>query len=712
MFFRAVSTVTVLFVLTLPASGLNIYPLAAEPLQKAAARYKDKDYKGAHEAALLAPKGAVRAFVIGMSAARLQQWEESAANLGEASEGFTLLADYALYHQANALHKLNRHAEALIPLRKLLKEYPESPLIRGAMMLLADTLYGSGDFKGALLAYGQFMEKYAAGADAITALYRSALCRDQLGDLDGAVQILRNIRLNNPASPLAITATEDMQKLALKGAKIAPFTPAELFHQGTTLFDLGNYSQAIKTFGSIPQEGLSEEFITRLRIKTGQAQFKARRYSEAEQTFSTILTRKLKKETSDEVTFWLARTLAKKGMVDESFTAYLKLAEGSSKSALADDALLEAAQNMRSRNKWDAALQLLQKFVAMYPDSNLIKTVFWEIGWGSFQNGDFKTAAEYFHKLTSHESTRERGLYWQGRALLAGGDIRGAQVTYATLVDEYPLSYYALTCLKEAGIKPADTPLPPQDIAEALPMPTGFERIKALITLGFYEEAGKELSGQNKHKLQGIARLYLEMENYNGAISIFKKEKLRKLDKESAYLWGINYPLAFRDLVSKNSAANGVPESLIYSIIRAESTFSPTARSPVGAVGLMQLMPATAAAIEKGGPVTFDANRLTKPELNIRFGTKHLKDLLTLHNGDLILAIASYNAGSGNVDRWQKRFGKMPKTEFIENIPFAETREYVKKVLTGIEIYQRFYNLKEKDSGKTEPSRPQASPPA
>ncbi|HEY6837431.1 MAG TPA: lytic transglycosylase domain-containing protein, partial [Geobacteraceae bacterium] len=127
--------------------------------------------------------------------------------------------------------------------------------------------------------------------------------------------------------------------------------------------------------------------------------------------------------------------------------------------------------------------------------------------------------------------------------------------------------------------------------------------------------------------------------------------------------------------------------------IKAESSFSPTALSPVGAVGLMQLMPATAAIVLDGKGNKGGADRLTRPEVNIRAGVKHLKDLLALYDGNPVAAIAAYNAGAGNVNKWRKRFGALPPDQFIESIPFGETREYVKRVLATADIYNRLYHI-------------------
>jgi soluble lytic murein transglycosylase len=108
-------------------------------------------------------------------------------------------------------------------------------------------------------------------------------------------------------------------------------------------------------------------------------------------------------------------------------------------------------------------------------------------------------------------------------------------------------------------------------------------------------------------------------------------------------------------------------------------------------MGLMQLMPATARATAKGMSENITTSRLTRPELNIRIGTRHLRGLFTRFNGNLVSAVAAYNAGATPVLRWRKQFAGLQEDEFIENIPYAETRDYVKKVLAGIEIYRQLY---------------------
>jgi soluble lytic murein transglycosylase len=715
MFSRLFIVSSFLLLLSVPASGVNIHQLPDDTLAAAASCIKTKDFRGAREAVLQAPPGGMRDFLLGMAASRMAEWEQAAEQLGKAAVSFPLLADYALYNRANALSQLGRYPEALAALQGLLKEYPDSPLFRSAGKLQADLLYDSGNFPDALASYEKFIEKYAAGPDALAALRRLALCRERMGDPAGAVAALRKIWLNYPASPLMAKTEADLQRLAELGAKTAPYTAEELLRRGAILFDLRKFDAAIKTFTAIPLAAQPDDFVCRLLLKTGQAQFKARRYREAELTLSGLLQKNPRQGTAEEAMFWLGRSQDKNGKGEDAFATYLKLVETAPDSTLADDAILEAAFIRKFQNKNDAQLSFLRKLVASYPQSNLVQTALWEIAWRSYQAGDLKTATANFQELLGSEKTRERALYWYGRTLTAAGDGKGAEKAFADLLAEYPLGYYALSYRKEAKLPEIETVPLSGDLCAIIPVPEGFERAKSLIAMGLYEEANKELSSAKKKlagkpgKLAGLARLYLEMADYNAACSLLTEERPRNLDKNSLLLWGIAYPLAFREAVAKNAAKTGVPDGLIYSIIRAESAYSPTALSPVGAVGLMQLMPATATAVASGYGEKCNPDQLTLPELNIRFGVKHLKDLLASYNGDIVAAVAAYNAGAANVNRWKKAFGKMPEDVFIENIPFAETREYVKKVLAGIEIYRRIYQLGNRADVKpaTAPQKPE-----
>ncbi|MFZ3209164.1 MAG: transglycosylase SLT domain-containing protein [Geobacteraceae bacterium] len=706
---RLLIIVTVLLCAAIPASGINQSQPASETVAIVASRLKEKDFKGAWDAALNMPEGGERDFLLGITSARLANWEESVRYLAGGAVSYPLLADYALYHQARGLYNLGRFDEALQPLRNLRKQFPGSPLLRASELLLADSLFAKREYQHALDAYLQFMEKYASGTDAITALYQTAKCREQLGDIDSALLALKKVWLSYPASPLAASAEADIRRLAESGTQVVPYSDEELFRRGITLYDLGKFDQALRSLRAIPLESRSSDFTNRVTLKTGQALFKARRYREAEELFASLLAATPVRMIADEASFWLGRSLARNGKEDEAYSVYLKLAENSPASILADNALMEAAMIRKHQKKVAEALLILKKLLNEYPDSDLKQTALWEIAWNSYLTGDTKTAAGFFQKLAGQGGVREKALYWHGRTVAANGDASRAQASFALLLNEFPLGYYAHTYRRDAGITESPSLLIPNDINQLLPLPIGFDRVKALIAFGLYEEANKELAvakrkltGRNR-ELQGIARLYLEMGNFHRAMSVAGGAPIRRPDKENLYLWRLNYPLAFREEVERQALKSGIPTGLVYSIIRTESNFYPAALSPAGAIGLMQLMPSTAKALANGENGKFKTDRLTMPKENIRMGIRHLRGLLTLYKGDRMLAVAAYNAGEGNVNRWLKTAGDLQRDVFIESIPFAETRRYVKKVLEGSENYNRLYKFDSQTTPKPAP---------
>lgn len=701
MFLRALLSVLLLVSLTIPASALTTSPPADPALSAAAARMKLKDFAGAREAALKGSASGARAFLLGMAAVKLELWEEAAQQLATAAAQYPLLADYALYYQGVALSKLGRNNQALPPLFKLLQQYPDCRLVRPGILLYADTLAAGGYPKEALASYTVFLERYPSGTDSLSALAGSAACREKLGDPATAAAIYRGIWLSHPGSPLADKAQAELARLKEAGASVVPYTPAELFKRAGVLYDVGRFARAADALTSLPLTGETPEFAAKVRLKTGQALFRARRYREAEETFRALTN---DGAAAGEPGYWLARTLEKTGKPDQALDLWLKLSQPSQGGSLADDALLNAAYLERSLKKGNESLQLFLKYLARHPDGQRGAAVLWELGWTSYQLRDYQGAAGYLRRISGGE-LREKALYWLGKSLGNAGDSAGAQAALATLAQEYPFGYYSLIC--DRWCDPASFPAPPANLSDALPMPSGYEREKALIGFGLYDEAARELARKKGKNSLGLARLYLEMGNFNGALHVVAKENQKLSGKESPSVWGISYPLAFREEVAKSAAATEVPESLIYAIMRCESTYSPTALSPVGAVGLMQVMPATAEAITKGG-----STRLTRPDFNIMLGAKYLKDQLATYDSSVPLTAAAYNAGPGNVKKWQKRFASLPQDEFIESIPFRETREYVKKVMCTMKMYQRLYRspVEKKTQQATQASPPHPAP--
>lgn len=238
-----------------------------------------------------------------------------------------------------------------------------------------------------------------------------------------------------------------------------------------------------------------------------------------------------------------------------------------------------------------------------------------------------------------------------------------------------------------------------------------FDRARDLASVGRADLARQELyeierstrSHEDRRKLMAE---YQTVENFSRSSYIaevgFGAERRRGGLVGSRQLWEFAYPRAFERSVLSSSRSFAVPTEFVWAIMRAESQYRQDVQSPVGARGLMQLMPFTSRQVASLlGLKSFEVGSLLEPETNIRLGTRYLQRLMDKFSGSIPLSAASYNAGPHRVQSWLKSFGLLDMDEFIEHIPFIETRNYVKKVSRNYQIYNLLYNSQSAKGGRT-----------
>lgn len=692
-----IKPVLLAFVGTALLTGTVHSSSADDYLDRAAEQYREKDYGGAYTSAGKSTDLTHRSLVGGMAALRMVKFEEAAALLADAEQRLPMVADYAAFFQAEALLKLKRYPAASAKAASIQSSFPSSKNVRRSEKLLADILYEAADYKGALKSYQSFLEKYPSGGDAVDAGYQSARCREELGDAAGALLIYRSIWLNSPASPLAARSQERLKQLESPALKISPYSAEELLKRASALYAQGEYSASLNTLEMIPGESMSAAVSSRVDLRSGMARYRLKQYKQAEKQLAKAAASPLPGVNS-EARFWLAKCLERQDLKERALTLYLELAAEGKKQEFADNALIEAAGMKRSLGQYPEAARLFDQAARLSSDSKAVAGLVWNSGWCRYLAGEYSAAADVFKELLADETQRERALYWLGRTLEKNGDSVAASY-YRTLLAEYPAGFYATWHREQKGMKDPREPLGNRDPLAELPLPAGFDKARLLASLGMVEEARGEMAatrknnGEKKGQFPSLARAYLEMRDYGSAISLFMQNRPIAWEKSTLPLWTAGYPRAYTELVSRNAALNGLSEGLVYALIRAESGFAPAIKSSAGAIGLMQMMPATAkmTAREKGD---FNPQRLTVPEFNIRLGTKHLNDLMKEHDGDVVYMAAAYNAGSGALERWKKSYKGLEKDEFIESIPYQETRDYVKKVYASSATYRQLYGLK------------------
>lgn len=229
-----------------------------------------------------------------------------------------------------------------------------------------------------------------------------------------------------------------------------------------------------------------------------------------------------------------------------------------------------------------------------------------------------------------------------------------------------------------------------------------FDRANALINLGLNDWARWELyeierRTSNKTYLRKLMEAYRKIGSFNRMAYIseiyFSSERASEFDKPVKTFLEASYPRAYSDSVETFANKFGADSALVYAIMRAESHFNKDAISPVGARGLMQVMPYTAERLAKLlNDSDYNDSKLIEPHTNVRLGTRYLSRLSRKFSGQVPLIAAGYNAGPHRVYNWLSSFGHLSMDEFIEHVPFVETRNYIKKVVKNYAVYKSLYS--------------------
>lgn len=313
--------------------------------------------------------------------------------------------------------------------------------------------------------------------------------------------------------------------------------------------------------------------------------------------------------------------------------------------------------------------------------------------------GEPTTALEHFHALrAAAKGSKNLALaeYWLGRTSLALGD-GGSALVHFHAAAKYPQYFYGQLGRQALDAKPANlavTPTPPPSEADIRTF-LARDAVRAIgialaadmdsVTSQFFLALARQLTSP------GEVVLLLEFAKRSGnpqlALRLAKIAFNRDLPVGD-YALPIGVLPEFRSLL-----ADRVDPALVHALSRQESEFNAAAKSPVGASGLMQLMPGTAKAVAKQYKVKFQVADLTNPTYNVQLGEAHLRDLIDSYSGSYFLALAAYNAGGGRVQEWMHAFGdprdaRTDPVDWIERIPFSETREYVKKIMETLQLYR------------------------
>ena len=644
--------------------------------------------------------------------------------LNRAKAGASELGDYVAYYLGDAYVNTAHNAEALATLADFSKNFPDSLLIRDAHLVYANALLEEDRSPEAAALLEQ--DRAPARSDVEFAVGRAY---EATGEKEKAASALRNVYYNFPNSIEADAAGRELHKLGVSGSVGERRTRADL------LLKAKRYADAAKEYrelvdevspgarpevqlalaGTLEKSGGSNshaarQILTAMGVQTGD--------NEAERLY---LLSETERSTSDEDA--VQRTLT-------------ELRQFGPTSPWLEQALLSAGNMYLLKHDYDHAIDYFRELQQRFPDGTRASYAHWKAAWLSFRQGRTADARQAFEdQIALYPDSAEvpNALYWRARIAEEEGNSAMAQAFYQKLSDRFRNYYYAelgrqrLQGMHDAGVtKESKGGSSKEDSSkEDAPHYALLDRVASLSTSGKITAAAPPddnlrverarllsnggLADLAVRELQAaasqdggtwappeMARVYQDGGRYDRGIQIMKRSTPNYFAVDIPDLprpyWEALFPKAYWTDLRKYSVLNRLDPYLVASLIRQESEFNAGAISHANAVGLMQLLPSVGKSVAKQVKLKgYSAPQLYTPTVNLELGTRYFKEMVDRYNGQFEYALAAYNAGTDRVGDWLGQGHYRDPQEFVESIPFTETREYVQAILRNASVYRQLY---------------------
>jgi peptidoglycan lytic transglycosylase len=629
------------------------------------------------------------------------------------------IGDHLRLILADALARRGDLAAARDVLIALADHHADSRLAPRALLRAATLASGADDETGAQVTLLRLLDAYPDSREMPEALYLLGQSAEALGRGDHAVQSYRELLVLAPTTGWADGAADRLGALAVAGVVVPPLTLDQRMDRAERLLRGGVPKTAADEAERIASEARDPSVLVRaLRVVAEGAQ-RLGRYEAAAKAVALAIPRS-PAERQPALRLEEARLLLRAGQRDRAFAALDRIVASGSDGEVAE-ALWMRAQAFENAQRPADAAALYASLAARFPKREIAGAALWRLGWTAYLKGEPGAAAQQWARLldSGNRSYRLAALYWRGRAVEESRSRGPAEALYAQLLSEAPRSYYGLLAIARAGsVRGATAPSRltlPADPAEALANDLGFARVDALRRLGLVESALEELeevverSSGDPVRLYGFSSAYVRDERYHMALRIVRRHfSALAISGDPALpraFWEMLYPFGWRNDVTAAAQRYGLDPFLVAAVIREESSYYPRALSRAGARGLMQLMPATARPMAEHRGLSFaGGDLLDDPGANLDIGTAFLAGLLREFK-DPRLAVAAYNAGPGRVRQWWQVRRTSDLEAWVEQIPFDETRQYVKRVMLSWDEYRRLYGTPESATVDAQSSR-------
>ena len=602
-----------------------------------------------------------------------------------------VIANYALFMKGRDLENKDPQ-HALIIFKEILKKNADKYLKGKALLEIGDIYIGLNRIDEAIGTYKKLMSLTGRDQNTPAIMYRIGLAHILKGDREKAFQVLKGIWISYPLSKEASMAGKVLSWLNNYRPLEDDLSDEELLIRADRLYRAALYGQALRIYRRVLTHNTLDPAIKRkVRFHVIKSLYNLRKTDEAEDEMKDFLKTYRNPRFSPEVLYLLGRNYLRQGREDEFIRVSKEFIRRYGAHKKAPEVMYRLAVIYSDRGETKKALSIYGKIARRYPHDRFAYKSQWAKGWLFYKQRHLRKAIRTFDSIIRSDSPyAPRAFYWKARALqkLHYGN-RKIRRTICRLCKLYKDSFYCilasyhkdLYCPAEAALNRTDSP---SIDGEAIPIDhKGIfqSKIKLLVYLGFIDEAFTELRSIRHMSRKDIVEL---VKMLNSAGEYYKSFRLLSIGGGPS-IQRLLYPEGYKDEVITMADKFHIDPHLVYAIMREESRFNKEAVSSAGAIGLMQLMPET--AIRMDGSISRED--LFDPGVNIHLGTIYLAELLKRFGGNIFLAIGAYNAGPEAVTRWIEERKDFTIDEFIEDIPYRETRGYVKKVFKSYVTYKR-----------------------
>lgn len=631
---------------------------------------------------------------------------------------------YVTYYAALADIALKDFDRAQRRLKDLREEPLQGYLAEAAALAEAEAAEAQSDYDVAAKIYEKLSHEKTSNPDEIW--MRWARAATAAGDRAQAVEAYTRIYYEFPFSDLAADARAQLDRLDA----LEPLAPENARYRSDLaraerLFAARRYADAQSAFEGLKRYAIGDDRDL-VALRLAECDFFRGRHRHARQALREFIDDGPHQDTparvlrrgprQAEALYFYARTLGKLKLTGDYVKTTRTLIDRFPDSSWTEDALEDLAANYIKEGGVAAADGTLRELYAKFPGGRYAARAAWRIGWRAYRSGRYADTAHYFDTTARQfprSDYRPAFLYWSGRAYDAMGDRASADARYTLATADYLNTYYGRSASKQLTRRGAAIALTRLEFTSAekpavatdasAPPPTA-QVIRSLLAVGLYDEAGNELRyvqrawGDTPMVQATLGWIYKEQGDLLDAIVAMKRAYPQYIASGGELMpeavLKVIFPVDYWDDIRSLAARHHLSPYLVAALIAQESGFDATIKSSANAVGLMQLLPSTARLYANRLKLgRFRTSMLTTARTNLTMGTALLADLMKKF-GEPYLALAAYNAGDSRVARWtaERRGEDLDQEEFIDDIPFSETQNYVKKVLSMTEDYRRLYD--------------------